>query len=411
MSQHQENKDDAHGKQVEVNDSATANVADTINIYQSSKPPRGIPFQALALPKDYVDRPEIRKSIKSKLIDLSPSRPGTLVVSAIYGLGGVGKSVMAAALAHDPDVQDVCKDGVLWITLGQNPDLLPCLYGWVQALGDYDFNPTTIDSASSHLRSLLRDKKMLLVVDDAWQTDHVEPFQVGGEGCRVLVTTREAHVPDADRIDMDVMSEAESLELLLSKAQVKSLTAEDAEKARKLVAVVGGLPLAVDLAGAQIADGVGWDELLEDLAAEIAYLESLDRPNAEGVRDEKTKKRLSLKASLNLSLKILSSEQLHQFAWLGVLPEDVSIQPKMLATLWSIPLKQARAILRTFRAKALLLSGVEGLGQKSSYRIHDLMHDLARGLLTGKGEKDIPGLDLQWQVAHGGHGSKKAVFG
>jgi NB-ARC domain len=322
MSQHQENKDNANGKQVEVKDSATANIADTINInnYQSSRPPRGIPFQALALPKDYVDRPQIRQLIKSKLIDRSPSRRGTLVVSAIYGLGGVGKSVMAAALAHDHEVQAVCQDGVLWITLGQNPDLLPCLYGWVQALGDYDFNPTTIDSAAAHLRSLLHDKQMLLVVDDAWNSDHVAPFQVGGEGCRVLVTTREAHVPDADRIDMDVMSEAESLELLRSKAGVKSLRAEDAEKARKLVAVVGGLPLAVDLAGAQIADGVGWDELLEDLEAEIAYLESLDRPNAEGMRDEKTRKRLSLKASLNLSLKILGSEQLQQFAWLGVLP-------------------------------------------------------------------------------------------
>jgi hypothetical protein len=403
MSQHQENRENAHGKQVEVNDSATANVADTINInnYQSSRPPRGIPFQALALPKDYVDRPEIRELIKSKLIDRSVSRPGTLVVSAIYGLGGVGKSVMAAALAHDREVQEVCADGLLWVTLGQNPDLLPCLYGWVQALGDYDFNPTTIDSASSHLRSLLRDKKMLLVVDDAWQTDHVAPFQVGGEGCRVLVTTREAQVPDADRIDMDVMSEAESLELLLSKAQVKSLTVEEDRQARKLIAVVGGLPLAVDLAGAQIADGMNWNELLDDLEAEIAYLESLDRPNAMGVRDEKNRKRLSLKASLNLSLKLLSSEQFQQFAWLGVLPEDVAIQPEMAATLWSIPRKKAGVVLRTFRAKALLLSGVQGLGQESSYRIHDLIHDLARGLLTSEGEKEIPGLNLQWPDAHG----------
>jgi hypothetical protein len=395
----QDNRENATGFQTKV-DGGAAYIG-TNHIYQSSRPPRGIPFQALALPKDYVDRPEIRQQIKSKLIDCSVSRPGTLVVSAIYGLGGVGKSVMAAALAHDREVQEVCADGVLWVTLGQNPDLLPCLHGWVQALGDYDFNPTTIDSASSHLRSLLRDKKMLLVVDDAWQTDHVEPFQVGGEGCRVLVTTREAHVQDADRIDLDVMSEAESLELLLSKAQVKSLTVEEDRQARKLIAVVGGLPLAVDLAGAQIADGMSWNELLEDLEAEIAYLESLDRPNAEGVKDEKNRKRLSLKASLNLSLKLLSNEQLQQFAWLGVLPEDVTIQPEMAATLWSIPRKKAGAVLRTFRAKALLLSGVQGLGQESSYRIHDLMHDLARGLLTGKGETDIPGLDLQWLDAHG----------
>jgi DNA transposition AAA+ family ATPase len=395
----QENRDNATGFQTTV-EGGTAYIG-TNYIYQSSRPPRGIPFQALALPKDYVDRPEIRQKIKSMLIDCLVSRPGTLVVSAIYGLGGVGKSVMAAALAHDAEVQKVCADGVLWVTLGQNPDLLSSLYGWVQKLGDYDFKPTNVDSASSHLRSLLHDKKMLLVVDDAWHTDHVVPFQVGGEGCRVLVTTREAEVLDADRVDMDVMSEAEALELLLSKAQVKSLTIEDEQQAKKLIAVFGGLPLAVDLAGAQIADGMSWSELLEDLEAEIAYLEALDRPNFEGVRDEKTRKRLSLKASLNLSLKLLSSEQLQQFAWLGVLPEDVAIQPDMAATLWSISRKKAVAVLRTFRAKALLLSGVQGLGQGSSYRIHDLMHELAKGVLTGEGEKEIPGLGLPLAEAHG----------
>jgi NB-ARC domain/APAF-1 helical domain len=396
----QENRENATGIQAEAKDNSKVNVAKTINIYESSRPPKGIPFQALALPKDYVDRPEIRQCVKSKLIDQSPSRPGTLVVSAIYGLGGVGKSVIASALAHDAEVQGVCSDGVLWITLGQNPDILSFLYGWIQALEDYDYKPTTIESASSHLRSLLYDKKILLVVDDVWKTEHVEPFQVGGKGCRILVTTREAHVPDAERIDMDVMSPAEALELLLSKAQIKVLTTHEGEQARRLIEVVGGLPLAVDLAGAQIADGMTWDELLEDLEAEIAYLESLDRPNSEGVRDEKTRKRLSLKASLNLSLKLLTEDQLRQFAWLGVLPEDVSIQPGMAATLWAIPRKQAGAILRSFRAKALLLSGVQGVGQGASYRLHDLMHDLSRGLLTGEGEKDVPGLNIEFKNAH-----------
>jgi NB-ARC domain/APAF-1 helical domain len=372
------------------------------HIYQQSRPSRGITFEARDLPKYYVDRPEIRQKIKSKLIDCSVSRPGTLVVSAIYGLGGVGKSVMAAALAHDAEVQKVCADGVLWVTLGQNPDLLSSLYAWVQKLGDYDFKPTNVDSASSHLRSLLHDKKMLLVVDDAWKTSHVTPFQVGGEGCRVLVTTREAYVHDAERIDMDVMSEAEALKLLLSKLpEPIVLTADENQQAEKLVEVVGYLPLAVELIAAQILEGKTWGELLEDLEAEIAYLETLDLPNAEGEDDEQTRKKMSLKASLNLSLKLLTEEQIQYFAWLGVLPEDVAIQPEMAATLWSVPRKRAGEVLRTFRAKALLLSGVQGLGQESSYRIHDLMHDLARGLLTSEGEKDIPGLGLHWSEAHG----------
>lgn len=377
--------------------------------------PRSVPFQAMALPKYYVDRPEIRQVIKAKLIDRSPTRSKILVLGAVDGLGGVGKSVIAAAIANDPDVQSVCKDGVLWVTLGSNPDILPCLYDWIRALGDQDFHPTTIDAASAHLRSLLRYKKMLLVVDDVWQTEHVQPFQVRGASCRVLVTTREADVPGADRTEIDVMSEAEAWELLLSKVQVKLLTPEAEQPARKLMGLLAGLPLAVDLAGAQIVAGVSWNKLLIDLQAEIAYLASPDqeialqknglesslasRSQAGEEKDEKARKRLWLKASLNLSLKILTVEQLQQFAWLGVLPANAVIQPQMAATLWSVPLKQATAILSTLRAKALLLDGGEQ-GDNFSYRIHDLIHNLARELLTGKGEKDIPGLDLQWQNAH-----------
>ncbi|AFY94413.1 NB-ARC domain-containing protein [Chamaesiphon minutus] len=398
----QDNRDNATGFQIDADNSTV--YAGINHVYQSSRPPKCIPFQALALPKDYVDRPEIRQLIKSKSLDSLPSKAGILAVSVIYGMGGVGKSVIAAALAHDIEVQSVFVDGVLWVTLGQSPDLLPCLYAWVQSLGDYDFKPTNIDSTSSHLRSLLRDKKILLVVDDAWNNDSVVPFLVGGEGCRVLVTTREADILDAERIEMDVMSQSEALDLLMSRAKIQSLadlTAEEIKQSQRLIDVLGGLPLAVDLAGAQIADGMSWSELLEDLEAEIAYLESLDRPNFGGERNDKNRKRLSLKASLNLSLKLLTAEQLQQFAWLGVLPEDVSIQPEMVATLWYMPIKKAGAVLRTFRAKALLLSGVEGVRKGSSYRIHDLMHDLARGLLTSAGEKDIPGLELEWNDTHG----------
>jgi hypothetical protein len=67
-----------------------------------------------------------------------------LVITAIHGLGSVGKSTLAAALAHEKDVQAHFCDGIVWATLGQQPDVLPLLSGWVQALGDYncDILPT-----------------------------------------------------------------------------------------------------------------------------------------------------------------------------------------------------------------------------------------------------------------------------
>lgn len=68
---------------------------------------------------------------------MEDTKLGILVVSAIHGLGGIGKSTLAAALAHNPDVQERFSDGVLWTTLGQQPELLPLLSTWIQALGDY----------------------------------------------------------------------------------------------------------------------------------------------------------------------------------------------------------------------------------------------------------------------------------
>ncbi|NEQ18166.1 MAG: hypothetical protein F6K44_32620, partial [Moorea sp. SIO3E2] len=174
------------------------------------------PNQAPPLPPYYVERPEVSEQLKQKLLSQETARAGTLVVSAIYGLGGIGKSTLAAALAHDEEVQSHFTDGIFWATLGQEPDILSFLSTWIQALRDYDFKPINIDSASLQLRTLLSDKKALLVVDDVWHPDHVDPFRVAGDGCRVLVTTREAPVNGAIRYDLDVMTLNQSLELLTS---------------------------------------------------------------------------------------------------------------------------------------------------------------------------------------------------
>ncbi|MBD2094689.1 hypothetical protein H6F90_05935 [Trichocoleus sp. FACHB-591] len=364
----------------------------------------GAPFQAPPLPSSFVDRPQQRKAVKALLL-AEEKQPGTLVISAIYGLGGIGKSVLAAALAYDPEVQQRFSDGILWATLGQEPDILPFLSSWIQALNDYDYKPTTIDAASSHLRSLLYDKRVLLVVDDAWNPDDVEPFRLGGVGCRVLVTTREASILDAQRYDMDVMTEKQSLQLLLAKAQCPQPTAQEQQQAEMLAKEVGYLPLALELAGAQIADGLTWAELLEDLQAEIARLETLDAANAAEVKSEKNRKRLSLLASFHLSLRQLSPEQLQQFAWLGVLPEDVSITQAMVATLWEVTPRQAGAILKGFWSKALVLAGAkQSPEQRLTYRLHDLMHDLAQSLLTTSvtplQPEGIQGLGLTLVDAH-----------
>ncbi|NEZ54584.1 NB-ARC domain-containing protein [Adonisia turfae] len=359
----------------------------------------GIPLQMPPLPEHFVERPEHQDKVKEQLLCDDKKTFGTLVVSAIYGLGGIGKSVLASKLAHDDEVQARFADGILWSTLGQNPDILPLLSGWIQALGDHDYKPTAVEAASNHLRTLLYDKKALLVVDDVWNPAHLEPFRVGGNGCCVLVTTRQAKIPEAHKYSLNVMTPEQALELMTQKLK-EELSAEDRQQALDFAARVGYLPLALELAASQIEEGVTWTELFEDFQDEVVRLEALDLYGREDIPDDAKRRKYSLTACFNLSLKQLSAEQLRQFAWLGIVPEDVSLTQEMAVMLWQVSKRQAGSILRTFSSKALLLLGAKQAGPEArrTFRMHDLMHDLAQRLLVSAPqplqEGDLPGLGM-----------------
>ncbi len=366
---------------------------------QDRRPPVGIPFQSPPLPNHFVDRPEVSQDLKKRLIADSSNYSGTLVISAIQGLGGIGKTILAQALAHDQQVQEHFCDGILWATLGQQPDVLSLLQRWIIALGDYDYKPTKIEDASIHLNSLLHDKAVLLFIDDGWNVEDIEPFRVGGGKCQVIITTRRADVAeevDAQLYSLDLMSEEQSL-MLLANRLGRELEEEEKEAAKQLAAAVGYLPIALDLAAARVARGKSWAELNSALTAEIARLEVL-----EGIR-RRSKKETRLEASFNLSLNFLREdfpEACESFVLLGVLPEDVSIAAPMVATLWEIEVTEAAERLELLWNDALLLPGVPvGIGTQEwkTYRIHDLLHDLAIKFLT---KKKSPGLGLTIRKAH-----------
>ncbi len=363
-------------------------------------------FQAPPLPAHFVERPEYSDDLKTRLLNGSSSDSRTLVITAIHGLGSVGKSTLAAALAHNAEIQSRFCDGILWATLGQQPNVLALLSGWVQALGDYSFKPTSVEATSSHLRTLLYDKAVLLVVDDAWNTEDAQAFNFGGAGCQVLVTTREGHIADAlaaSIYSLDIMKPDQAMELLTKKLR-REITGIERHSAENLAKGVGYLPLALELAAAEVACGTTWDELLADIQQEVARLTSFDRPEAEEITDEASLKRLSLTASLNLSVKRMPPEKQQHFSWLGVLPEDVNINKMMAATLWQMDKRDAAKMLQYLRNKALLLIGVALADGMPTYRLHDLFHDLACNLLTTpsqpKRRGDLAGLGLNLADVH-----------
>ena len=380
---------------------------DLVEINLNQGKPTGVPFQAPALSRFFVPRPEVSESLKARLFS-NEATPGALVVSAIHGLGGIGKSTLIAALAHDPEVLRRFTDGILWNTLGQHPDILSLLSVWIHALGDYDFRPTNVMAASAYLRGMLRNKATLIVVDDAWDASHVEPFVVGGSLCRVVITTRDALIAKAvgaALYNLDVMAPDQAL-TLIKRRLGRELGPKERAFAFALSEDVGYLPLALELGASQIADGTAWEELLGDLKSEIARLEVLQVEGWEEVEDESLRKKLSVLASFHLSLRRLSPERLKRFGWLGILREDATITAPMVATLWGVDNRLARDELRIFRDKSLLLPGDVAVNSTTTFRLHDLIRELALRILTTPTVRDpgsgLPGLGFTLPEAQRG---------
>jgi hypothetical protein len=392
----------------EMNNSiAIGSISDVAgDVYVAVRPyAAGNPFQAPPLQSHYVDRATIRNEIKTLLLGETTAVKGTLVISSISGLGGLGKTVLAAALAHESAVQERFPDGVLWVTLGQQPKdlMLSHLGNWIQALKDYDYKPTTIEAASGHLRTLLYEKKVLLVVDDAWAEEDVKPFLAGGAGCRVLITTREIRITGATQFSLDVMNAKESLELIRNCAGER-WKAQDEADALEFAKNVGYLPLAMELAAVQVQEGVTWQTLLGEFRQEVVRLEFLDKAEARKYSTDEKRRDYSLQACFNLSLRRLDTEMLGQFTWLGVLPEDVNIDERVTSTLWQVNTSESRQVLRLLKGKALLLAGVSEKDDLLTYRIHDLIHDTARALIVKPrnclSDETIQGLGMTLPEAH-----------
>ena len=353
------------------------------------KPPQGVPFPKVRLPENYVDRSEAVKAVKEKLL---AEDDRTLVVNAISGLGGLGKSLLATALVLDQQVQQRFKDGILWVTLGQSPDLQTMLGEWIRELDKSRdaFSANTLESASRYLHNLLAERRMLLVVDDVWNAAHAEWFRVGGAGCRVLVTTREAQIEGAEYYALDLMTEAEAIALVRQKLKQQWRSEQEAE-VKAFAKLLGYLPLALDLATNQVQDGLTWAELRLEFEVErrAVALEVLDSSEAWERLDEEQRRKYSLRACFNLSLKRLKPEQLQQFSWLGALPEDVNLEAQVAAVLWDLPLLKAKRGLIDLRRRSFLTDGVATSEGERTYRVHDLMHDMAQGLIEA-GTLNLP---------------------
>jgi hypothetical protein len=175
------------------------------------------------VPEAFVGRREDLQALRGRLGRAASSgdTAPVQVLTALHGWPGVGKTTLAAALAHDGEVRAMFPNGVLFASLGKEPDLLSTIVSWGRAVGAVGLSDAEdVPEASGRLRAAMRDKRVLVVLDDVWEATHALPLAVGGRRCGTLVTTRLDRVarelsPTSDGVyRLEVLSEGEALELL-----------------------------------------------------------------------------------------------------------------------------------------------------------------------------------------------------
>ncbi len=359
-------------------------------LHQDPNPPKD--YAALSnltpcLPTTLVVRDEVMSKLKRALLDQTPQHDGSPISMALVGMPGVGKSILATQLANDPQVKNRFPDGVLWATLGQQPDILPILLDWIPHVGGSALEVASIDRASGLVRGALTTRRYLVVIDDAWTSRDVEPFRVCGPNCSMLLTTRNSEVArsaGAEQHEINVFTPEEALELF-SKSVKRTLADWEIHSSQRLVTALEFLPLAIAIAAMQVADGMPVDMLLAAIEQEVARLETLDLDAPTDVSaDDSARKLRSIEASFSLSLRNVGEDLVRAFAWLGALPEDAIFGPAAAQTIWGLhDAIDATLRLIQLRRRALLEDAARLGSSAPRYRLHDLLHDFARRLLTG----------------------------
>jgi len=352
-------------------------------------PPVGKLVAVPELPACFLAQPDRIKALRDLLlVDLQ--KPvvvsGVAARVGLQGMGGIGKSVLASALAHRPEVRRAFPDGVFWITLGQKPQLAELQRWLARELGDEALFPDE-RSGKECLRNLLAGRKALLVLDDVWQREDAEAFNVIGAMGRILLTTRDAGLVTAlaskeTHYSVELPTEAEAEAIFAKAAQPKPdepPIAIAAQEVREIVAQCGKLPLALALCGGMVQKRVPPQAVLEALRRHALKKIATSHPEAEQHRN--------IWVAMEVSLEVLPPEERKRFVELAVFGIDRGAPQTAVDTLWqhtgNLEPFESQILLAELAERSLvqLTPATQGDGRTGArMRLHDLLHNFATGM-------------------------------
>jgi DNA-binding SARP family transcriptional activator len=309
-----------------------------------------------------------------RALDELASTAAGVMIAAVAGTAGVGKTALAVHWAHR--VRDRFPDGQLFVNLnGHSPDV-PTHPGRVlaqllSALGvAAERIPADVSAAAGLYRSVLDGQRVLIVLDNAANLEQVLPLLPGSAGVGVLVTSRDqltglAAAVGAPLLTLDVVTDAEAAELLAARIGGDRLAAEP-EAVARIVTFAARLPLALAVVAARAAAHPGFPlaALADELRESRSRLNVFDggAPTAD------------VRAVLSWSYQRLDAPAARLFRLLGLHPGP-DIEVRAAASLAGEPVAATgRAIADLARAN-LVAEHVPG-----RYGFHDLLRAYAAEL-------------------------------
>jgi len=337
------------------------------------RPPRlEVRLPDVPIPSErHVPRPGLLDDVRGLLVP-GAGRGPTLV--GLVGMGGVGKTTAARAVADDVAVRARFTDGVAWLTAGRDADPVACQRQLAAMLGDASAI-ADVAAGRDRLRTLLAGTSRLIVADDIWDAAVTRALDVELPDVRLLVTTRDRQAlgHGAAACLVDLVDDDTARRILAAWA---GITADALPpQAQEVIMLCGGLPLALAAAGGLAADQVSW----ESIAARVrdADLKALrtgfpDYPAAD------------LLAPFDASVAALPGPARDCYLRLAVFEHQGPVPARMAYLLWSGHDGDERAdeeLLALLARRSLLrLDPARG-----TFNLHDLQFGYARWALGDDG--------------------------
>ncbi|MCG5221018.1 BTAD domain-containing putative transcriptional regulator [Streptosporangium soli] len=288
----------------------------------------------------------------------------TVVITAIDGMAGVGKTALAIHAGHQ--LSPRFPDGDLFVdlhgythgmTAADPADTLARVLGVLGVPGESI--PQHIDDRAALYRSVLAGRKMLIVLDNAADEAQVRPLLPGAGGCLVLITSRRRLVglDGADTVSVDVLPPADAIALFTGTAGQERVAGVPHDLLAEVVRRCGLLPLAIRLAAARLKTHPAWS-----VSHLLQRLEEHERRPEELQAGQR-----SVTAALDLSYRELTPAEQHTYRLLG-LHAGIDIAPDAAAALLDTTITRALTLLDRLLEVHLLQEPVPG-----RYRFHDLI--------------------------------------